>query len=218
MAAPMVAAAARARPPPQPRPAGGRDRPPDQGDRAPPAGQRLDARPGLGDPRRGRRADAARATHRPPRAVSKVKPLPARTRQHADHAALARRRQPRPAGVARVGHRALRAVARDRRRGRCKLAEHDDAHVARGARCAAAGATASSPSRSTTRATASRAPAAGRRARSARAALAACAGRGRSGAVAPPSARRRAARERDELGRATPRCPRRCASMSGSAS
>ena len=103
----------RAGPPPQPRPHRGRDRAPHQGDRAPPR-RRLDRRAGLGDPRRRRRADP-RGEHRPPRAVLAGQ---AAGRAHGpahDHRALERGRQ-RAAGRARVGHRALRALARDRRR------------------------------------------------------------------------------------------------------
>ena len=100
----------------------------------------VDRRPGLGDPRRGRRADP-RGEHRPPRAGVARQARCRRARQAHDHRALGGGRHG-PAGRARVGHRALRAVARDRRRS-LQAPVLDHAHVAPRSRCAAAGAIAS---------------------------------------------------------------------------
>ena len=136
--------------------AGAGDRAPDQGDRAPPAGRRLDRRPRLGDPRRGRRADPRRE-HRPPRARRRASSAAGAHGASRTHHRCAGGGRPAAAGRARVGHRALRAVARDRRRA-LQAPVLDHAHDRAGSRCAAAARYRFYTSRSTTRATASRRP------------------------------------------------------------
>ena len=76
-----------------------------QGDRAPPAGQRLGPRAGLGDPRRGRRACAARRRSTAARRVSKLtapsRTAPARRSRCAGAAATPRRAGCVPSGIER---------------------------------------------------------------------------------------------------------------------
>ena len=95
-----VAAAGGARPPPQPRP----HRRATivrliKRDRAPARAARLDRRPGLGDPRRRRRADAARRASTAARRSSRVRLLPARTAKPARSRVRWSAADPAPPGV-----------------------------------------------------------------------------------------------------------------------